>query len=51
MKPLDLSDKSAAFMAALAGTAFWAHSPTPATCISGYTLPPPFTASGPARPV
>ena len=27
MKPLDLSDKSAAFMAALAGTASWAHSP------------------------
>jgi hypothetical protein len=38
MKPLDLSDKSAAFMAALAGTASWAHSPTPATCISGYIL-------------
>ena len=27
MKPLDLSDKSAAFMAALAGTASWAHPP------------------------
>jgi hypothetical protein len=27
MKALDLSDRSAAFMAALAGTASWAHSP------------------------